>query len=254
MISYIEFLGTHQKIDFASYISAFGKLFNKKRFPNYNWIEVSSGALGPDMLWLRGLQKSSWHVYNPRTKKGGACTAVQRFYDKLVMELSKKRPKMRKAGKYAAWLSHFIVDALTPSHQEGRYKIKEPIKDWFDPHWDENKSPVLNFWKNHALFEIRIALMYMFKKLNRAKMNKKFIKTCRQKFRTDKVKEYIEKKSREVYKLKIYDVYKRLGFNKNVKMLITRRLVPIMVSTVATVWRNAYIESLEIRKNAIHNT
>lgn len=254
MISYIEFIGTHQKINLASYLSAFHKLIHRKRFPNYNWILLNSGTLGPDMLWLRGLQKSSWHVYNPRTGKGGAGAAVQRFYNKLVKELARKRPRMRKAGKYAAWMSHFAVDALTPSHQEGRYKIKEPIKDWFDPHWDDKRGMVFNFWKNHAWFEFRIGLMYIFKKLQHANPDFKFIKSCKQKIKTEKIKEYIEKASRKIYRLRIYRIYKKLGFNKQVKKLISDELMPKIVSVVATLWKSAFIEAQEIRKNEVHNS
>ncbi|MBW3015888.1 hypothetical protein KY330_05690 [Candidatus Woesearchaeota archaeon] len=242
MISYIEGIGTHQKINIASYKAIFHTLRNHRRFPNYEFIFAFSGTLGPDVWWYKGKHKWSWHVYNPKTGKGTAGLACQKAYDSLVEELIKKKPSMRKAGKIAAWLAHFAVDALTPPHQFGRYK-RHPINDWFDPHLNESKSKLAIILDTHVWFEVRVMFYYAFRRIKPAHPNNNFAR--KRHYRTNDIQKFIEKKARKVYKMRIYHDYKKKGW-RCVRSRVDKLLIPEMVSLVSTIWLSAFLESQEI--------
>ena len=117
--------GTHQKINKKAYKLIFRHLTKNKLFPNYFKINMYSGTVGPDAISFKQKSKYSWHCYNPENKLGKACIITQKYYNLLVKELTKQRTKFGKAARYAAFMSHFAVDALNPAHQTGRYKKKK---------------------------------------------------------------------------------------------------------------------------------
>jgi len=119
-----NWLGVHQKLN-RSARTAMGRVTGLKHFPTAKQINHFEGKNGPDGIKHKSpSQDEPWHYYDPYDPDDTQLLElIKRHYDALVQELKERNPE--KAAFEAAWLSHALVDGLTPAHH---YPYEEELE------------------------------------------------------------------------------------------------------------------------------
>lgn len=246
-LAYFNGIATHQQINKASYMLAFGKLKDVNLFPNYRKINFFSNVMNPDLINWRGKNRSSLHSYNPNTKKGGATKVTQKYYNKLVKELIKPHPKYRRAAFFASWMMHYCVDALNPAHQIGYKRKDRKLLDWEDPGYGAKLYIIQNILKHHLAFELRVVWHYIFKSFPKAKIDDEFVLPTVKKFNKRTVRRYVEKNAAKMLEYRIYNLYRKKGWTPEVRSLVHEKMLPMMISTTSTLIKAAQLEAVRIK-------
>ncbi|MBS1266252.1 MAG: hypothetical protein MAG795_00219 [Candidatus Woesearchaeota archaeon] len=179
-------------------------------FPALNKIQKYESKLGPDTFHVGrflGFYKKFNHMNSPDFK--GALNKINPYYMKLVKNLKK-----HKGAKTAAWLAHFCVDALEPTHLEDWRYVKNKKRMKEKHIWVEINTKHLPIEKTLSIIQIR------------------------------SIHKYIEEASNQIRKLKILDLYP----NNKTKIfkLYKQKVLPIQVQAVASVWNRAICDAHEI--------
>src|SRR5699024_1443800 len=109
--------GAHQKIDRVARRHV-AKVFEGHGyyFPSSWQILKFEGQNGPDGIKRKApAQDEPWHFYDPHNPDDVRLTvSIAEHYEQLVAALQERNNA--RASFEAAWLSHAIVDGLTPAH------------------------------------------------------------------------------------------------------------------------------------------
>ncbi len=119
-------VGAHQKIDRLAH-KFLRELTNKPHvFPGIRTILHFEGSGGPDAIKRKSpAVDEPWHYYNPFDDTDNQLIdLIVGHYDELVKAL-KAKDDVRAAFE-AAWMSHAIVDGLTPAHH---YPYEEKLTE-----------------------------------------------------------------------------------------------------------------------------
>lgn len=110
-----NWLGVHQKLN-RSARASMSRVTGLKRFPTAKQINHFEGRNGPDGIKSKSpSQDEPWHYYDPYDPGDTQLISlIKQHYDALVENL--KNQEIEKAAFEAAWLSHALVDGLTPAH------------------------------------------------------------------------------------------------------------------------------------------
>lgn len=110
-----NWLGVHQKLNRSARASMV-KITGLKRFPSSKQINHFEGKNGPDGIKSKSpSQDEPWHYYDPYDPDDTQLLElIKQHYDALVENLRAQDDE--KAAFEAAWLSHALVDGLTPAH------------------------------------------------------------------------------------------------------------------------------------------
>lgn len=253
--------GAHQKIDRLARTSLSKSSALCASFPSAKHILHFEGVNGPDAIKRKSPAKDEpWHYYAPfDTTDTQLLDIIVHHHDKLVDAL--KRKDDTRASFEAAWLAHAIVDGLTPAHHypyeealtelrggegiEGRTTIKQKLV----MPGDTRREQVRNNWKmwgpkglltTHGLFEWGIAAII------------KPLSTSQRMLISDSdiaelaelgLLEVFRRKAREVASLEMYKAYYQYGWTPKLALQVRRKLVPIIVQTVALAWYSASEEA-----------
>ena len=132
-------MGTHQKIDRVARKNISKLMVDDSLFPKNSKILHFEGKNGPD-----GIKRKSpavnepWHFFNPFDDSDNALVhQIQAHYDLLVKEL--KNGSVERVAFEAAWLSHAIVDGLTPAHH---YPYEEKLSELRNGEGNETRSSI----------------------------------------------------------------------------------------------------------------
>lgn len=245
--------GAHQKIDRVARRHLRELLGTSSPFPGIREIMHFEGKNGPD-----GVKKKSpavnepWHYFDPFDEKDeGLLEIIKLHYDELVHQL--KNSNLERAAFEAAWLSHAIVDGLTPAHHYpymeklaelrgedeigGRTSIKEKVYIK-----GENKIDTLSknwaFWgakglfTNHFMFEWGVATVILPLKLTYAMPDKNDILEAE----TLGPIGYFVRKAKEVYLMDLYDTYAKRGWTPALARKVRANLAPTIIKTVTLFW------------------
>ena len=248
-------LGTHQKIDriarkHLSRLSGAGF-----KFPSITSILHFEGDNGPD-----GIKRKSpsvdepWHYINPDDPEDHAIVdMIKDHFANLVAAI--KSGNEQRAAFEAAWLSHAIVDGLTPAHHY-------PLSDKIEELWGHPKEERLTvrqknvikgktrtdtiarnwqYWGAKGVFTTHV--MFEFGVATSSKTNT-FTDTL-------PTVDWLENASKngletvfldavkEIYDLDMYHEYWSNGWSAKLAYQTRKKLMPVIIRTVTFAWYEA---------------
>jgi|SRR5581483_7102950 len=261
-------VGAHQKIDRLARASLRDLIpANTKIFPSSHEILHFEGINGPDAIKRKSPAKDEpWHYYFPfDTESQELITIISNHYDNLIKAL--KASDFVRASFEAAWLSHAVVDGLTPAHHypyEERLvelrggkgiKSRTSIKDKLIMPGSNAVEQLKNNWgmwgpkglmTTHGFFEWGVAAIIVplrTKKVTLAEADVRELFECG-------VEELFRRKAKEIAALDMYERYQRLGWTPSIARQVRRNLVPTIVRTVTLIWYASLIDAGLVERKA----
>jgi hypothetical protein len=254
-------VGAHQKIDRLARASLRDVLpKNKKVFPGTREILHFEGFNGPDAIKRKSPAKDEpWHYYFPfDTDSQALIGIISDHYDNLVKALKAK--DYVRGSFEAAWLSHAVVDGLTPAHHfpyEERLielrggkgiKSRTTIKDKLIMPGGTAMEQLKNNWgmwgpkgllTTHGFFEWGVAAIIVPLRTKKVSLSSADIEELYK----YGVIDLFRRKAKEIAALSMYERYQRLGWTPALARQVRRHLVPSIVRTVTLIWYAALIDA-----------
>lgn len=253
-------LGVHQRIDKVSRRFLNNLIKNQNAFPKSKHILHFEGKNGPDGIKAKSPGNDEpWHYYDPFDPEDShLIELIADHYNLLVTAL--KKGDTHKVSFEAAWLSHALVDGLTPAHhfpyEQELAKIREGqpkesrtsiIKKAVMP--GKTKARMIkNNWKmwgprglliSHGFYEFGVSFIMAPMRFHLCAPTDFDIKTLHE----VGIVEYFKRAAREVALLKMYEDYYKAGWTAKLARQTRDELVPILIKTVTLAWYSALQES-----------
>lgn len=257
-------VGVHQKIDRAARRMLRAYLPDNYRFPFIKDILRFEGNNGPD-----GIKRKSpgvdepWHFIDPsKSDDRQLLTLINDNIYNLAVAL--KDDNYMRAAFEAAWLSHAVVDGLTPAHH---YPLGDKIEElWGKKHQErsslkekglihgsnhrETISKNWEYWgaggvfSTHIMFEMGVASAISTEKFMDCGPNLADIKDLKK----NDFESIFLKSLQKVDSLKMYDELGKTGWTARLAKKTRNDLVPETIKIVILAWYQAVIlsESEEI--------
>lgn len=254
-------MGFHQKMDRSSR-SALNKLDpeGSKKFPSKKLILHFEGKNGPDGIKSKSPGRDEpWHYYDPYDPEDSMILSlIEEHYINLIGEL--KNNNQERAAFEASWLSHAIIDGLTPAHhypyEQELEKLRGESRDTritvakkIILPGDNYRQMAKNNWKmwgskglftTHALFEGGAA-MIVSTLLNSIAIPSKYdLKKAQQ----IGINEYFARIAREIAEENMYEEFYIKGWTTKLANKVRKDLAPKMAQTVTIAWYLALQESI----------
>lgn len=254
-------IGAHQKIDrvarrhFEQYIS------RGVKFPDIDSILHFEGINGPDGIKLKspGVDEP-WHFINPKDSDDKKLLEYIEDHLKNLEQALIKKDAIR-ASFEAAWLSHAVVDGLTPAHQTPESEtlkilreeaaVKKTLRSKLIIPNDtgSRRQMVKSNWEHwgaggtmttHTMFEAGVATTIKTLKFEDAKPSSNDLVRLKQE---GFAKLYLEA-VHSVAGLDMYTLYKKRGWTRRIASMTRRQLMPIIIKTVILAWYAAYAKAV----------
>jgi hypothetical protein len=251
--------GAHQKIDRTAR-RHLGVLVPDVTFPTRKEIVRFEGMDGPDGIKRKTpAQDEPWHYFDPADPNDTQLLdIIDDHFRKLVIALRERNDA--RASFEAAWLSHAIVDGLTPAHHypyeeelirlrggagiETRTSPKEKIVMPGDT-LPERLSNNWQMWGDkgllatHIAFELGVAVMMMPLRLKQALPNGE------EQFKVLQigVRSLFVERAKGIDELQMYQMFYKSGWTPSLAQIVRKKLVPKIVNTVTLIWYAAVVES-----------
>jgi hypothetical protein len=249
-------IGAHQKIDRVSRKFLKDITGNSEKFPTIKDILHFEGKNGPDGIKSKSpAVDEPWHFYDPFDVEDTQLIDIIRdHYNELVRQLKKGNPE--RAAFDAAWLSHAIVDGLTPAHHypyeaelieirggesmDSRDSIKSKVimPGKTVPKKIKSNWQMYGFgglMSMHGFFEIGVGFLIAPISLVRAKPTETDITTMVE----VGYEEIFKRAAREIALLDMYERFYVKGWSVKLSRDVRNHLAPIMVKTVTLAWYSA---------------
>ncbi|MFZ1249875.1 MAG: hypothetical protein WAR37_00270 [Candidatus Microsaccharimonas sp.] len=245
-------VGVHQRIDRVAKRHLIHLIGTHRFFPSIKTILHFEGKNGPDGIKSKSpSQDEPWHYINPEA--GADDPLITIIKDHLFnLSLALREQDEVRAGFEAAWLSHAIVDGLTPAHH---YPLAEKIEElWGKPHTERmttvdkilikgnNKRDMLSknwqYWGSggvftaHFLYEWGVASSIAVGKFKKIGLRDKDIKRIEQ----EGYIPYFLKSVKLVDELNTYQEFVKTGWSAYLGAITRRRLAPILMRNVTLAW------------------
>jgi hypothetical protein len=253
--------GAHQKIDrVARRHLALAFQGRGYYFPTIWQILKFEGQNGPDGIKRKSpAQDEPWHFYDPTDENDTRLiTSIVEHYDLLVVALRERN--QARAAFEAAWLSHAIVDGLTPAHQYPYEEVLTQLrggqgietrttpKEKLVMHGETVSEKLGNNWKMwgdrgllsmHLAFEFGVAVIISPLRLNRAKpTGPELIE-----FRHKGIQEMFRKRVYQVAALDMYNAFHKAGWTPKLAKQVRRELAPLIINTITLAWYGAAMDA-----------
>jgi len=252
MKKFDAWFGAHQKIDRVARRNLRLLIADSAAFPLARQITKFEGIDGPDGIKRKSPAKDEpWHFIDPFDANDDTVAGlIADHYIQLVEAL--KAYDMTRASFEAAWLSHAIVDGLTPAHhypyeeeliklRGGGNETRSSAKEKVIMPGDTLTKQVKNNWKmwgdkgllaTHFAFEWGVAAIIAPLRLRRSRPA------------AEELAEAIElgvprlflKRARQIAELHMYDEFYKSGWTPRLMKQVRRELAPIIISTVTLAW------------------
>ncbi|MBC7546413.1 hypothetical protein H7171_01560 [Candidatus Saccharibacteria bacterium] len=252
-------LGAHQKIDKAAR-RHLDRLAPACRFPSSSAILHFEGDNGPDAIKRKSPARDEpWHYIQPFDAKDVQLLGlIASHYKKLVGALV--ADDQVRAAFEASWLAHALVDGLTPAHH---YPYEEKLVELRSGKGIETRTTIRekllmpgetttkqlhNNWKmwgpkglftTHAAFEWGVATLIVPLSFKSCLPSASDIDA----FQKQSIETWYRHVAQDVARMNIYDEFYRSGWTVRLARQVRRKLAPMLVSTVATVWYAAVAEA-----------
>ncbi len=245
-------VGTHQKINRVAR-KKLGRLTSVEHFPSSRLITHFEGRNGPDGIKAKSPgQNEPWHFYDPFDPGDGEIlSTIRDHYNKLVRDL--KQGDMEKAAFEASWLSHAMVDGLTPAHHfpleeelaalrlgEGN-ETRVTVKDKIKAKGETKRETLRNNWlmwgvkglmTNHMLYEGGVATIVApltFRNLEVSQADVKLMKRIG-------LAEYFKRTARDIAMMNMYETFNKQGWTTKLARQTKHELMPKIITTVTCAW------------------
>ncbi|MDB5181756.1 MAG: hypothetical protein JWP13_519 [Candidatus Saccharibacteria bacterium] len=252
-------MGAHQKVDRIAR-NHLERLVPACSFPRKRTILYFEGDKGPDAIKRKSPAKDEpWHYIQPFDNEDvGLIKIIEGHYGLLVDAL--RRNDDVRAAFEAAWLSHAIVDGLTPAHHypyeeklvelrngEG-IETRTTIKTKLLMPGETRRNQLHNNWKmwgpkglftTHAAFEWGFATVVLPLRLRTALPQPADIDN----FTSQGVGEWFRRQAQEIATLGMYENFYKNGWTPKLARQIRRELAPAIVRSVTLVWYGALMEA-----------
>lgn len=253
--------GTHQKIDRVSRRYLNKIISNSHDFPGIKEILHFEGKNGPDGLIIKGTNKDDnpWHLINPIDAEDRNLLVLIDNHIFNLSEALQSKNRVR-ASFEAAWLSHAIVDGLTPAHH---YPLNDKIEElWGKPRQeivgnkrqrtfikgDNVKDTIFKNWQywgvggvmsSHLSFEFGVASAISSDKFENCGPTKDDI------VRLDKdgFETIFMETLQKVYAMNIYEEFCREGWTLGLALRIKNELIPEIIKVVTLAWYQAVLNA-----------
>jgi hypothetical protein len=252
-------MGAHQKIDRVAR-RHLEWLAPATSFPKTRRILHFEGTNGPDGIKRKSPARDEpWHYFQPfDINDTGILNIIADHYKALVHALV-KRDEIRAAFE-AAWLSHALVDGLTPAHhypyEEKLVELRggagiesrTTVKDKILLPGDTKRELVKNNWKmwgpkglmtTHGAFEWGVATVILPSRFKLALPSEEEIERFRE---TDFV-DWYRQTAQEIAELGLYDQFYSHGWTAKLARSIRKELAPRIIRTVTLAWYGALYEA-----------
>lgn len=252
-------LGAHQKVDRTAR-NHLEHLAPASHFPRKRTILHFEGNNGPDAIKRKSPAKNEpWHYIQPfDANDANLISIIETHYVSLVDALRRK-DEVRAAFE-AAWISHAIVDGLTPAHHypyeeklvelrggagiEGRTTIKKKLV----MPGETRRHQLHNNWKmwgpkglftTHAAFEWGFATVILPLRLRNALPTADDIEN----FKSHGVGQWFRLQAQEIASLGMYENFYENGWTSRLARQVRRELAPAIVRAVTLVWYGALMDA-----------
>lgn len=252
--------GAHQKLDRLARTSLRLLLDNDAVFPDIKAILHFEGVNGPDAIKRKSPAKDEpWHYYSPfDVADTSLLEIIQVHYEQLVKAL--RADDGVRAAFEAAWLSHAVVDGLTPAHHYpyeemltelrggAGLETRTSIKDKLVLPGENRRDQVRNNWKmwgprgllaTHGFFEFGVAALI-------APFSIKHVRITQKDF--EDLQEYglielFRRTAKEISGLDMYQKYYEQGWTPRLARQVRNHLAPATVKMVTLAWYAATLEA-----------
>ena len=245
-------MGAHQKIDRVARRQLLKLLPHRRYFPSSREVLHFEGANGPD-----GIKRKSpsidepWHYIDPRNEKD---TVLYEQINDHIYNLSKalEHNNRERAAFEAAWLSHAIVDGLTPAHH---YPLSDKIEElWGYPKEERtslraknlvpgksNRERLSKNWQywgakgvftNHFMFEFGVASTISTHRFRDVFPDKNTIVRVRNEGFEPIMRQYVW----QVYDLDMFNEFYKTGWNRHLARVTRQQLAPLIIEAVILAW------------------
>lgn len=245
-------LGVHQKINKAAYqlVSDQIELF----FPSIKDIQHFEGKNGPDGIKRKNPGTDEpWHFIDPHDPNDNELLEqIAHHIDNLAKAVGQK-DEQRSAFE-AAWLSHAVVDGLTPAHhfpledhlEEVRGEPKETrdtVRKKLVIPGDSKRQKIKNNWEfwgakgvmtSHLLFELGVASAITPFRM-KVQLTSEDVKWLEK----DGFQGVFKTSLQEIADLKMYETFTHWGWTPTLARQTKHELIPIIIKTVAFAWLEA---------------
>jgi hypothetical protein len=144
-------IGAHQRIDRIAKKHLIHHIGRSAFFPSIKTILHFEGKNGPDGIKSKSpTVDEPWHFINPAA--GADDPLVSTIKDHMYnLSVALKAKDEIRAGFEAAWLSHAVVDGLTPAHH---FPLAEKIEELFGkPHYERQTVREKNMIVGHSVLD-----------------------------------------------------------------------------------------------------
>jgi hypothetical protein len=253
-----KLIGTHQRINKVAR-GQFSKIEGKRaKFPNLKTIQYFEGTNGPD-----GIKRKSpgtdepWMFIDPNDDDGKLISQIMDHHHNLAMAL--KKEDYVRASFEAAWMSHDIVDGLTPPHHYPYLEAVDDLKEDRDAlsffgiqtkgimPGDTAIEILKNnwlYWGTSGLFTTHVAFEFGVAFVVSTTKTKAFSRMPTmdelEDLRKHGYKEMFYKSLEKVAKLDMYNRFIKTGWTTELALESKSVLVPEIVKCVTLAWVSAY--------------
>lgn len=243
-------LGVHQKINKAAYrlASNYGHDF----FPSVKSVQHFEGKNGPDGIKRKNPGADEpWHFIDPQNPRDNdLLQQIKHHRESLKVALRDKDEQ--KSAFEAAWLSHAIVDGLTPAHhfplEEHLEEVRGEPKETRDSvrkklliPGDNKREKLKNNWDfwgakgvmtSHLLFELGVASAITPLRSGKLELTPDEIGRAKE-FGIEKI--FLEN-LQKIADLQMYETFTHKGWTPTLARQTKKELIPIIIKTVALAW------------------
>jgi hypothetical protein len=227
-------------------------------FPSIKEILYFEGNNGPD-----GVKRKSpsvdepWHFINPEKEQDtDLITMIMDHVQNLTTALQGKNQE--RAAFEAAWLAHAVVDGLTPAHH---FPLGDKIEELFGkPHTErltvrdkniikgstrrDTISKNWEYWGSggifsaHLLFELGVSTTMIGRRYD-SLVTQNDIATAR----LQGYEVIFRDVMKQIYDLRVFDKYRRQGWNLRMTRLVNKKLIPLILKGVTLAWYAAILKA-----------
>lgn len=245
-------IGVHQRIDRIAMRHIAPVLPAGMAFPSVKEILYFEGNNGPD-----GIKRKSpsvdepWHYIDP-TKEHDRSIIDMIIDHQANLAAALASGDEKRAAFEAAWMSHAIVDGLTPAHHvpfgdqieelfgiphierktvkqknliKGVNKRDTISKNW--QYWGKDGLMMTHFW-----FEIGVSMSILGAPFKKEIVTDKDIASLKSKGYEVVFRDILQ----QVFDLKLYDTYSAKGWNRRLSKVTRDELVPLIIKAVVLGW------------------
>jgi len=254
-----KIVGVHQKIDRAARRHIKKYLTANIKFPVIKDILHFEGINGPDGIKRKSPSMDQpWHFIDPSNPYNSELIVTIKDHIYNLSQALRHNNGVRSAFE-AAWLSHAVVDGLTPAHH---YPLGDKIQElWGKPHDERTSIRDINiirgdnlidtisknweYWgtggvfTTHSNFEFGVASAIASDSFKDVGIGRNDV------IRLEKVgfEAIFMSSLRKIDSLKMYDELGEAGWTNRLALRTRRILVPEMIRVVSLAWLQAVIDS-----------